>query len=65
MIPANGHHDEKREHRHQYRQRDMAGDRPAIVTIKAIESVYDDSKTQADRIQSDVTSAFRGDLILP
>jgi hypothetical protein len=60
-----GHHDEKREHRHQYRQRNMAGNRPAIVTIEAIESVYNDSKTLVDRIQSEMTSALRGDLIWP
>jgi hypothetical protein len=42
--------DEKRKHRHQDRQRDMAGDRPTVVAVEAVERVDKDAHAQTDLV---------------
>jgi len=42
-----GQHDQERKHRHQGRQRDMAGDRPAIIGEEGVERVQADVKDVA------------------
>src|ERR1700691_4522601 len=41
----------KREYRHQDRQRDMAGDGPAVIAVEAKEGFHDEVENQTDRIQ--------------
>ena len=43
-----GHDDEKRKHRHEDRQGDMACDRPAVVAIEAIEGIEENMQALAN-----------------
>ena len=46
------HHNQKRKHRHQGRERDMARNRPAVVAVEAIERLDNDPEREADRVQA-------------
>ncbi len=43
-----GQHDQERKQRHQHRQRDVAGDRPAVIGEKRIERIHHDQIDVAD-----------------
>ena len=45
-----GHDDEKRKHRHEDRQGDMACDRPAVVAIEAIEGIEKNMQALANGV---------------
>src|SRR4029077_18239362 len=49
--------DQKRKHRHQDRQRDVACDRPAVIGVKAIQGIQSAAPDPVDRIQRQTVSA--------